>query len=127
MRVGVGGRVGRGHLAWEAPPTGHHPLWEPSHALQAPQKSTRAVPLGRRDGEGGREGRRERGGALGRSLSPSPQSLQSGPGAGGLRLARPLPGTQGLALPRSLGWEQGGDEEGWSHHKSKKEKNKIIK
>lgn len=56
-----GGAGGEGPPCLGGPPTGHHPLWEPSHALQAPQKSTRAVPLGRRDGEGGREGRRERG------------------------------------------------------------------
>lgn len=83
MRVG-GGRVGRGHLAWEAPPKGHHPLWEPSHALQAPQKSTRAVPLGRRDGEGGREGRRERGGGSPWS-EPEPEPTEPAVGAWGRR------------------------------------------
>lgn len=47
---------------------------------------------------GGKEG----GGALGRSRSP-----RSGLGAGGLMLARPLPGTQGLDLPWSQAWEWG--------------------
>lgn len=89
-----------------SPPKSHHPLWEPSHALPAPQ-STRAVPLGRRGGEGGGEKGREGGRALGRSPSPEPGAPQLGLGAGGLRLARPLPGTQGIDLPRSLGWEWG--------------------
>lgn len=109
MRVRGGGRVGRGHLAWEAPPR----ATTLSGSQAMPSRPLRRAPgLFHWAGGMGREEEREegRGGALGRSLSPSPQSLQSGPGAGGLRLARPLPGTQGLALPRSLGWEQGGDE-----------------
>lgn len=92
---GGGGEAGRGHLAWVPRP--------PPHLLGA--KPCPPGPLGapglfhRARGEGG--------GALGLR-----QPVEHG--AGGLRLARSLPGTQGLNMWQSLAWSgsQGDDRVG---------------
>lgn len=79
----VGDWVGRGHFAWESP--GH--LTAP-FGSQAMPSQHQGYSIGC---EAGRKERR--------------RSLKLGLEAGGLRLARPLPGTQELNLPQSMPWE----------------------
>lgn len=86
--------MGRGHLAWV--PLASTPLQEPSDALLVPSEHP-GCSAGQEGGRG-----REGGGALGLSRSHSWEE-----GAGGLWLARPLPGTQGPELSLSLAWAWG--------------------
>lgn len=101
-KLSAGGGGGEGPPCLGAPP------WAttPSGSQAMPSRPLRAPGLFHWAGGVGRE--EERKGGRGSPWSePEPRawSPQSGLGAGGLRLARPLPGTQGLDLPRSLGWE----------------------